>query len=98
MFIELLKSKTPITDTLYLRYDIKSFIDAEIKGIDPFKLRIPMPIEYLRVGLRCCFDEFGLKAPEQAEVVSEIVEKIPWDYIQNKILQAVSELLRPIFQ
>ena len=95
MFKELLKTKTPITDTLYLRYDIQAFINAEIKGINPFKLRIPIPIEYFRVGLRCCFDELGLKAPEQSEIVSEIVEKLPSDYIQRQILEATSNAFPP---
>lgn len=95
MFKELLKTKTPITDTLYLRYDIQAFINAEIKGINPFKLRIPIPIEYFRVGLSCCFNEIGLKAPEQAEVISEVIEKLPSDYIQQKILEATSAAFPP---
>lgn len=32
MFTELLNKKIYITDTLYLRYDIKAFIEAEEKA------------------------------------------------------------------
>ena len=37
MFTELLNKKIYITDTLYLRYDIKAFIEAEEKGQYTYK-------------------------------------------------------------
>ena len=40
MFTELLNKKIYITDTLYLRYDIKAFIEAEEKGIENYMKQV----------------------------------------------------------
>ena len=47
------------------------------------------------MGLSCCFNEIGLKAPEQAEVISEVIERLPSEYIQQKILEATSAAVPP---
>ncbi len=94
MFKELLKSKIPITDTLYLRYDINALIKAEEKNINPFALQFPIPLDYLRVGLDCCFSELGLSDVQCSEVVSQTV-KLPWEYLQSKVLEATKQALPP---
>lgn len=93
MFAELLKKKIYITDTLYLRYDIKAFIKAEQSGIDPFSLTLPVPLAYVRAGLECCFDELKFSQTQRSEVTAGIVSTLPQELLQAKILQATSEAL-----
>ncbi len=93
MFTELLNKKIYITDTLYLRYDIKAFIEAEEKGISPFELTFPLPLDYIRAGLRCCFDELGLSPTQRSEIVSDITAQLPQEFLQDKVLTATTAAL-----
>ena len=76
MFTELLNKKIYITDTLYLRYDIKAFIEAEENGISPFELTFPLPLDYIRAGLRCCFDELGADSVKRSEIVAYMIKEL----------------------
>ena len=93
MFTELLNKKIYITDTLYLRYDIKAFIEAEEKSVNPFELTFPLPLGYIRAGLRCCFDELGLSQTQRSEVMADIISTLPQEFLQAKIIEATSEAL-----
>ena len=93
MFTELLNKKIYITDTLYLRYDIKALIEAEEKGVSPFKLTFPLPLDYIRAGLRCCFDELGLSLAQRSEIVSDITAQLSQEYLQDRVLTATTAAL-----
>ena len=93
MFTELLNKKIYITDTLYLRYDIKAFIEAEEKGISPFELTFPLPLDYIRSGLRCCFDELGFSPTQRSEIVSDLTTQLPQEYLLDRVLTATTAAL-----
>lgn len=93
MFTELLNKKIYITDTLYLRYDIKAFIEAEEKGISPFELTFPLPLDYIRAGLRCCFDELGFSSAQRSEIVSDLTTQLSQEYLQDRVLAATTAAL-----
>lgn len=90
MFTELLNKKIYITDTLYLRYDIKAFIEAEEKGISPFELTFPLPLDYIRAGLRCCFDELGADPVKRSEIVAYMIKELSQEYLQDRVLAATT--------
>ncbi len=90
MFTELLNKKIYITDTLYLRYDIKAFIEAEEKGISPFELTFPLPLDYIRAGLRCCFDELGADHVKRSEIVAYMIKELSQEYLQDRVLAATT--------
>ena len=93
MFTELLNKKIYITDTLYLRYDIKAFIEAEEKGISPFELTFPLPLDYIRAGLRCCFDELGADSVKRSEIVAYMIKELSQEYLQDRVLAATTAAL-----
>lgn len=90
MFTELLNKKIYITDTLYLRYDIKAFIEAEEKGISPFELTFPLLLDYIRAGLRCCFDELGADSVKRSEIVAYMIKELSQEYLQDRVLAATT--------
>lgn len=90
MFTELLNKKIYITDTLYLRYDIKAFIEAEEKGISPFELTFPLPLDYIRAGLRCCFDELGADSVKRSEIVAYMIKELSQEYLQDRVFAATT--------
>ena len=93
MFTELLNKKIYITDTLYLRYDIKAFIEAEENGISPFELTFPLPLDYIRTGLRCCFDELGADSVKRSEIVAYMIKELSQEYLQDRVLAATTAAL-----
>ena len=93
MFTELLNKKIYITDTLYLRYDIKAFIEAEENGISPFELTFPLPLDYIRAGLRCCFDELGADSVKRSEIVAYMIKELSQEYLQDRVLAATTAAL-----
>lgn len=95
MLTNLLKSKTIITDSLYLRYDIKTMISCEQEGVNPFKLSYPPPLAYVKAGFGDCFKELGLDETEQAQVISEIVNSISVQKLSEIVLSATINALPP---
>ncbi len=95
MFIELLKQKTPITDTLYLRYDINSFISAELAGINIFDIggvfdEPKKAVQLLKFGLADCFSSLGISEPSCSNIAAELAD-IPT--VPNMVAVAIAGAL-----
>lgn len=100
MFTELLKQKTPVTDTLYLRFDINSFISAELAGINIFDINNVFTepkkaVELLKIGLADCLNSLGISEPLLSEIAAELIA-LPdiSDIIASAITGALPEPIR----
>ncbi len=97
MFKEILKSKINITDTLYLRFDINAFINAEASGIDIFNISalVANPrqvINLIKIGLADCL---GSDAHLLSVTANSVIKELGADtlslYLQTAILDALPE-------